>query len=225
MKVRVEVKVFWGHGQDFLMAANLSTNKQRDPSSPPAVRMRRPKKLFKPKEQKPKAEKVQAGKMEVEKKTLARLRVQLNKLEKEEEQGKIELETIMSEQSEISSQKSIDQLRISRLQEIIQDCQRGIDEHEDKIRRGKCRKAYLEGKRKKTTLKLTKLEMEVRSVRKEVKKAEKLFPLKGEDESKLCRHLDNEIKELVEELQCPVCLEVISTAPIYKCSNEHLICR
>ena len=170
MKVRVEDKVFWGHGQDFLMAANLSTNKQRDPSSPRAVRMRLLKKQFKPKEQKPKAEKVQAGKMEVEKKTLSRLRIQLNKLEKEEEQGKIELETIMSEQSEISSQKSIDQLRISRLQEIIQDCQRGIDEHEDKIRRGKCRKAYLEGKRKKTTLKLTKLEMEVRSVRKEVNK-------------------------------------------------------
>merc|ERR1712240_887497 len=129
------------------MAANLSTNKQRDPSSPPAVRMRRPKKLFKPKEQKPKAEKVQAGKMEVEKKTLSRLRVQLNKLEKEEEDGKIELETIISEQSEISSQKSIAQLRISRLEEIIQDCQRGIYEHEDKIRRGKCREAYLEGKR------------------------------------------------------------------------------
>ena len=225
MKVKVEVKLFCGHPQDYWMAANLSTNKHRDPSSSPAVGMRRPKKLFKPKEQKPKAEKVQAGKMEVEKKTLARLRIQLNKLEKEEEQGKIELETIMSEQSEISSQKSIDQLRISRLEEIIQDCQRGIDEHEDKIRRGKCRKSYLEGKRKEATHKLTTLEMEVRSVRKEVKKAEKLFPFEGEDEGKLCRFLDKEIKELVEKLQCPVCSEVISKAPIYKCSNEHLICR
>ena len=149
----------------------------------------------------------------------------MNQLKKEEEDVKINLETIRSEQSEISGQKSIAQLRISRLEEIIRECQRGIDEHEDKIRRGKCRKAYLEGKRKETTQKLTKLEMEVRSVRKEVKKAEKFFPLKGEDESKLCRFLDDEIKELVEKLQCPVCLEVISTAPIYKCSNEHLICR
>ena len=225
MKVKVEVKLFCGHPQDYWMAANLSTNKQSDLSSPPAVRMRRPKKQFKPKEQKRKDGEVQVGEVQVEKKTLARLRVQLNKLEKEEEQGKIELETIMSEQSEISSQKSIDQLRISRLQEIIQDCQRGIYEHEDKIRRGKCRKSYLEGKRKEATHKLTTLEMEVRSVRKEVKKAEMLSPLKGEDESKLCRFLDKEIKELVEKLQCPVCLEVISTAPIYKCSNEHLICR
>ena len=206
------------------MAANLSANKQSYPSSPPAAGMRRPKKQFKPKDQKRKNGEVQVGEMEVEKKTLARLRIQLNKLEKEEEQGKIELETIISEQSEISSQKSIAQLRISRLEEIIQDCQRGIDEHEDKIRRGKCRKSYLEGKRKEANQKLTKLEMEVRSVYKEVKKAEKLFPLKGND-SKLCRFLDKEIRELIEKLQCPVCLEVIDTAPIYKCSNEHLICR
>ena len=113
MKVRVEVKVFLGHGQDFLMAANLSTNKQRDPSSPRAVRMRLLKKQFKPKEQKPKAEKVQAGKMEVEKKTLSRLRIQLNKLENEREQGKIELATITAEQSEISGHRTIALLKIS----------------------------------------------------------------------------------------------------------------
>ena len=223
MKVKVEVKFFCGQGQDFLVAANLSTTKQRDPSSPPAVGMRRPKKQFKPKDQKRKNREVQVGDMEVEKKTLSRLRIQLNKLEKEEEQGKIELATITSEQSEISGQKTIALQRISRLDEIISECQRAKDEHEGKIRRGNCRKSILESKKEEATKKLTKLEMQVRNVRKEVKKAEKLFPSK--DESKLCRFLDKEIKELVEKLQCPVCLEVINTAPIYKCSNEHLICR
>jgi len=44
-------------------------------------------------------------------------------------------------------------------------------------------------------------------------------------------HLDLEsfmarqIQELREELECPVCLEVTSKAPIYKCSDDHLICR
>ena len=186
--------------------------------------MGRPNKLFKPREQKPKPERVQPGEMEAEKSTLSRLRIQFNKLKKEEEDVKINLETIRSEQSEISGQKSIALQRISSLDEIISECQRGKDEYEDKIRRGNSRKSYLEGKRKEANQKLTKLEMEVRSVYKEVKKAEKLFPLKGND-SKLCRFLDKEIRELIEKLQCPVCLEVIDTAPIYKCSNEHLICR
>ena len=194
-----------------------------DPSSLPTAAMGRPNKLFKPREQKPKPERVQPGEMEAEKSTLSRLRIQFNKLKKEEEDVKINLETIRSEQSEISGQKTIALQRISRLDEIISECQRAKDEHEGKIRRGNCRKSILESKKEEATKKLTKLEMQVRNVRKEVKKAEKLFPSK--DESKLCRFLDKEIKELVEKLQCPVCLEVINTAPIYKCSNEHLICR
>ena len=141
--------------------------------------MGRPNKLFKPREQKPKPERVQPGEMEAEKSTLSRLRIQFNKLKKEEEDVKINLETIRSEQSEISGQKSIALQRISRLDEIISECQRARDENEDKIRRGNCRKSLLEGKKKEATQKLTKLEMEVRSVYKEVKKAEKLFPLKG----------------------------------------------
>ena len=38
----------------------------------------------------------------------------------------------------------------------------------------------------------------------------------------LAEFLKVEIKDLEEELECPVCLEV---APIYKCSEDHLICR
>ena len=34
-----------------------------------------------------------------------------------------------------------------------------------------------------------------------------------------------QIEELSEELVCPVCLEVTTKAPIYKCSDDHLICR
>ena len=37
--------------------------------------------------------------------------------------------------------------------------------------------------------------------------------------------LDRQILKLEEELECPVCLEVATTAPIYKCPEDHLICR
>ena len=37
--------------------------------------------------------------------------------------------------------------------------------------------------------------------------------------------LEHEIRELEEELECPVCLEVAKTAPIYKCQEDHLVCR
>lgn len=37
--------------------------------------------------------------------------------------------------------------------------------------------------------------------------------------------VEGEIKNLEDELECPVCLEVTTTAPIYKCEDDHLICR
>ena len=37
--------------------------------------------------------------------------------------------------------------------------------------------------------------------------------------------MDRQILKLEEELECPVCLEVATTAPIYKCPEDHLICR
>ena len=37
--------------------------------------------------------------------------------------------------------------------------------------------------------------------------------------------LEAQILELEGELECPVCLEVAATSPIYKCPDEHLLCR
>ena len=73
------------------------------------------------------------------------------------------------------------------------------------------------------TAKLEKVQTEVKKVRKDLDLAE------GRTEKE--EHLDLEsfmarqIQELREELECPVCLEVTSKAPIYKCSDDHLICR
>ena len=45
------------------------------------------------------------------------------------------------------------------------------------------------------------------------------------DNSNLVKFMERQIKELEEELECPVCMEVATTAPIYKCPEDHLICR
>ena len=43
--------------------------------------------------------------------------------------------------------------------------------------------------------------------------------------SELEGFMDRQILELESELKCPVCFEVAKTSPIYKCSDDHLICR
>ena len=39
------------------------------------------------------------------------------------------------------------------------------------------------------------------------------------------KFLEGQILELEGELECPVCLEVAATSPIYKCIDDHLLCR
>ena len=73
------------------------------------------------------------------------------------------------------------------------------------------------------TAKLEKVQTEVRKVRKELDLAE--GRTEKEEHLHLERFIARQIQELREELECPVCLEVTSKAPIYKCPDDHLICR
>merc|ERR1712107_112074 len=44
-------------------------------------------------------------------------------------------------------------------------------------------------------------------------------------ETEMMAILERQIKEMEEELECPVCLEVCLPGPIFKCSEDHLVCR
>lgn len=37
--------------------------------------------------------------------------------------------------------------------------------------------------------------------------------------------VEGQISDMEDELECPVCFEVSDTAPIFKCSEDHLMCR
>ena len=53
----------------------------------------------------------------------------------------------------------------------------------------------------------------------------KMRSVKEPNKKILIELMDRQILELEEELECPVCLEVASGPPIFKCPDNHLICR
>ena len=68
---------------------------------------------------------------------------------------------------------------------------------------------------------------------KEFEKEEQGLKQEGSGENKmriqknrsLLEFMERQILELEEELECPVCLEVATAAPIYKCPDDHLLCK
>ena len=71
------------------------------------------------------------------------------------------------------------------------------------------------------TEELGNVQEKLRNVRKELDLAEG----RPQPNNDLEKFMARQIEELEEELVCPVCLEVTTKAPIYKCSDDHLICR
>ena len=69
--------------------------------------------------------------------------------------------------------------------------------------------------------KLSKFQIEIKLLKQELKAArigwKAMFKV-------LEGFLDDEIKNLAEELECSICYYVV-TAPTYKCEEDHLICR
>ena len=57
-------------------------------------------------------------------------------------------------------------------------------------------------------------------------KTEKLKLQHGRESGKeqIVSHLIRCIDEKKKTLECPVCLEVVEEAPIYRCEQEHLVC-
>ena len=75
-------------------------------------------------------------------------------------------------------------------------------------------------KRSKGTLRLIKL------VREKLQQNEDEEVVQGSGaETEMMAILERQIKEMEEELECPVCLEVCQPGPIFKCSEDHLVCR
>ena len=68
---------------------------------------------------------------------------------------------------------------------------------------------------------LAKVQEDLKHVRQELD----LVEGRKTENSDLENFMARQIEELTSELECPVCLEVATKAPIFKCSEDHLVCR
>ena len=176
-------------------------------------------------------------------KVKAELRSQISDLELEEEKGKQALaSTVEKKNTSIvvleSDLKEVLEEKIN-LQEEMRDVDAAI---ESLMARKKCiaeKQDRMEKEAEKMNNRIQELEdsanlivkqqtEKLEKVQADLEKAHKeldLFEGRKTMNSNLEKFLTREIEELRGQLECPVCLEVVTKAPIYKCDDDHLICR
>ena len=171
------------------------------------------------------------------------LRSKISELELAEEAEKLKISSSVGEEDATSSAleseiklalERKDHLRAkledidSAIQRLIEE-KRGVEKEQEEVEK---EVAVMEKKKevskeasalaiKHQTEKLEKVQKELGNIRKELDLAEGRVEVNNDLEKFMTR----QIKDLEEELVCPVCLEVTTKAPIYKCSDDHLICR
>ena len=64
------------------------------------------------------------------------------------------------------------------------------------------------------------IQNELQTVRKDLHLAEG-----GEEVGNFEEFLERQVKELETDLCCPVCFNISKAAPIYKCTDDHLVCK
>ena len=176
-------------------------------------------------------------------KVKAELRSKISELELAEEAVKLKISSSVGEEDATSSAleskikialEKKDHLRAkledigSAIQVLLEE-KRGVEKEQEEEEK---EAAVMEKKKevskeasslaiKHQTEKLEKVQKELGNLRKELDLAEGRVEVNNDLEKFMTR----QIKDLEEELVCPVCLEVTTKAPIYKCSDDHLICR
>ena len=173
----------------------------------------------------------------------AELRRKISELELDEEKSKLALSTAVDEQNIsmaaigerlANAYETKDQLQeesrdveaairslIARkrcIQQKQEEAEKEVEELEEKIEKlGESSDAMI--KRQKENL--DKVQENLKNVRQKLDLAEGRTNRNSDLENFMAR----QIEELRMELECPVCLEVATKAPIFKCSEEHLVCR
>ena len=178
-------------------------------------------------------ENLSSGLQAVEKKEA--LRLELSRLEREVEQEKANLAFIESKSQEDNAanidalEAYADMKELKRKIDIIEKEKLKLEEMRNTAEE-KYYKAIKEGqkveelRRSRTNAskqKISQVQEKMRSVRKDLAIAEG-----GEQQVvDLEQFIDRQIQDLEAELSCPICFEVARNSPIFKCSDDHLICR
>ena len=176
-------------------------------------------------------------------KVKAELRSKISELELAEEAGKLKISSCIEEENARSSaleRKIKDALEkknhlrakvediTSAIERLLEE-KRCIEKEQEEVEKNveEMNKKLEESKEASTlaikhqTEELENVQEKIRNIRRELDLAEGRPQVNNDLEKFMTR----QIEELEEELVCPVCLEVATKAPIYKCSDDHLICR
>ena len=86
-------------------------------------------------------------------------------------------------------------------------------------------KQTVAAKKAESETKIARIEDEIEASKKITEKKEVGDKKEVGGNRELENFLEGQILELEVELECPVCLEVATTSPIYKCLDDHLLCR
>ena len=178
--------------------------------------------------------------------------MKLSLLEKEKEEEKEKINLMLKNETEailaLEAQVKITELENVSLEEEMKEIESALDALlKRKSRVAEKQKSnelkFAEMEKQQTTLKQTvaaqkdesetkiaRIEDEIVASKKITEKDKKeVEEVEGKKEVGGNRELENflegQILELEVELECPVCLEVATTSPIYKCLDDHLLCR
>ena len=176
-------------------------------------------------------------------KVKASLRSKISELEMEEERGKLAIASVVEEEKKSSLaresrlmivQEEKDQLEVElgaieaamaslmeRKRNIVKRQEEAEKKAEELEEMRKDSEKSTAAKIKNWTDKIENVQEELNSVHQELQWVEG----RGDVNSDLKKFMERQIDELREELECPVCLEVTTKAPIYKCSDDHIVCR
>ena len=170
-----------------------------------------------------------------------KLRMKLSLLEKEKEEEKEKINLMLKNETEailaLEAQVKITELENVSLEEEMKEIESALDALlKRKSRIAEKQKSnelkFAEMEKQQTTLKQTVAAKKAESETKIARIEEEIEASKKTTEKKevggnreLENFLEGQILELEVELECPVCLEVATTSPIYKCLDDHLLCR
>ena len=154
---------------------------------------------------------------------LSKLKITKTEFDKHTE----DMKKILEEISQSEKRKEQAESKIGDLRDIVNNCNKTIKECNNKIKNCNKKITGLEEEK-------NKYDVDVNILKDKLKKSNTLFAGKTEKlklqvdgesgKEKIVSHLMESIDEKKKTLECPVCLEVVEEAPIYRCEQEHLVC-
>ena len=142
-----------------------------------------------------------------------KLRLKLTNFERLEEVEKDKLRDIEWQKEVLANRKEETEQKISDIEDKIEDLKREENELKNKLSADLEENIRLDEQYEKVSRKKRDLNEKIRIAKQEFHDVEV-----GENE---CEHLD----KLMDYLECPICYDMVRAAPIYRCPNDHIVCR